>query len=88
MYSGKPPVVNNANANPLGEFSQRDFTLNNVDDHVVKLLHDGEVIASFSQSGATQHTLQAECALHLVRKHNWDGVVYTSEDKTRKPGSH
>jgi len=79
MYS-KPTVCDN----PLSEFSQRNFTLNNVDDHIVELLHDGEVIASFSQSGATQYALQAECALHLVRKHNWDGVIYTEKGKSGK----
>ncbi|GAI07478.1 unnamed protein product [marine sediment metagenome] len=57
----------------LGEFAWQGFTLQHPDDHVVVLLHEGEVIASFSQLGATEASLQEECAKHLIVKHDWDG---------------
>jgi len=53
----------------LGEFADRGFTLERPDDHVLRLMHEGEQIAAFSQAGATEHCLQAECSKHLAIKH-------------------
>jgi len=50
----------------LGEFSRWGFTLEYPDDHVVLLTHEGELVARFSQLGATEASLQKECARHLV----------------------
>ncbi|MBA7464982.1 hypothetical protein ES707_00141 [subsurface metagenome] len=49
----------------LGEFADRGFTLEHPDDHIVELRHQGDLIARFSQTGATQEGLQRECARHL-----------------------
>ncbi len=60
----------------LGEFADRGFTLEHPDDHVVELLHEGELVARFSQTGAIEHSLQAECARHLATQHGWDGCLW------------
>ena len=53
----------------LGEFADREFTLEHPDgDQIVELRHDGQLIARFSQTGATQESLQRECAKHLAEK--------------------
>lgn len=59
----------------LGAFAQRGFTLEHPDDHVVELIHEGELVARFSQSGATKESLQKECARHLVTEHGWDSCL-------------
>lgn len=64
----------------LGEFARWGFTLEHPDDHVVFLMHEGERIAVFSQLGATEESLQAECARHLVAKHGWDGCLWPKEE--------
>ena len=53
----------------LGEFPQWGFTLEHPDDHILLLLHQGELVARFSQLGATEESIQAECSKHLVIKH-------------------
>ena len=53
----------------LGEYANHGFTLEHQDDHMVFLLHDGEQIAIFSQTGAIKENIQAECASHLAREH-------------------
>ena len=55
----------------LGEFTHRGFTLEHPDDDQVMLMHQGELVASFIQTGATKESLQQECARHLVMKHGW-----------------
>lgn len=62
----------------LGEFARRQFTLEHPDDHVVELRHEGKFAARFSQLGATEESLQAECARHLI-KHGWDGCLWEKE---------
>ncbi len=57
----------------LGEFALWGFTLDHPDDHIVELRHQGELVAPFSQMGATEESLQTECAAHLTMKHGWDG---------------
>lgn len=53
----------------LGEFARQGFTLEHPDDHIVELRHQGDLIARFSQTGATPEGLQRECARHLAEKH-------------------
>ncbi|MBA7644068.1 hypothetical protein ES703_51805 [subsurface metagenome] len=67
-------MTTQAQTQGLGEFARWGFTLEHPDDHVVELQHQGELVARFSQTGATEQSLQAECAAHLVEKHGWDGV--------------
>jgi hypothetical protein len=60
----------------VGCFANHGFTLETSDDHVAVLLHRGERIAVFSQTGATQESIQAECARHLVQEHGWSGALW------------
>lgn len=62
-----------ARSQALGTFASRGFTLELADDHLLELRHEGETVGFFSQTGATEQTIQAECARHLVVKHGWDG---------------
>lgn len=69
-------MVTEAQRQGLGPFEQRGFTLEHPDDFVLELLHDGELVATFSQLGVTEGGLQHECARHLVMKHGWDGCLW------------
>ena len=69
-------MTTQAQAQGLGTFEQRGFTLKHPDDHVVELQHQGEFVARFSQLGAAPENLQEECARHLVKKHGWDGALW------------
>ena len=60
----------------LAEFARYRFTLEHPDDHVLILMHEGEFVARFSRTGATEQSLQAECAAHLVEKHGWAGCPW------------
>jgi len=60
-------MTTQAEVQALGEFAG-GFTLEHPDDHIVELRHQGELIARFSQTGATQKSLQRECAKHLAKK--------------------
>ena len=53
----------------LGEFSHWGLTLEHLDDRLLLLMHEGEQVAVFSQTGATQESLQEECARHLEERH-------------------
>ncbi len=59
------------------EFARWEFTLERLDDLIVELHHQDELVARFSQAGATEQSLQAECARHLVIKHGWDGCLWS-----------
>ncbi len=63
-------------AKGLGEFADQGFTLEHHDDHLLLLMHEGEQVAVFSQTGATKESLQAECADHLVTKHSQDACLW------------
>lgn len=63
----------------LGEFVNRGFTLVYPDDHFLFLMHEGERVAVFSQTGATEGSLQYECARHLVMKHGWDCCLWSKD---------
>ena len=69
-------MVTEAQVLGLGLFAQCGFTLERPDDHLLLLLHEGESIAVFSQLGATEETIQAECARHLAIHHGWDGCLW------------
>jgi len=62
-------MTTQAQVRGLGEFADRGFNLEHTDDHVLRLRHEGEQIAVFSQAGATPESLQRECAKHLAEKH-------------------
>ena len=62
-------MTTQAEVQGLGEFTDRGFTLEHPDDHIVELRHQGELIARFSEAGATPERLQRECAKHLAEKH-------------------
>lgn len=53
----------------LGSFAQWGFTLEHDGAIAAFLLHEGELVSRFSQIGATEESLQEECAKHLVEKH-------------------
>ena len=55
----------------LGEFANWGFTLEHPDDHLLLLMHEGEQVAVFSQTGATESSLQDECIKHLAANHGW-----------------
>jgi len=69
-------MTTKAQVQGLGDFAYRGFTLEHPDDHVLELLHEGERVATFSQTGATEGSLQYECAAHLVLKHGWGGCLW------------
>ena len=73
-------MVTKVQVQGLGEFARYGFTLEHPDDHVLYLMHQGERVAVFSQTGATEESLQVECARHLAMKHGWDGCLWS-----RKP---
>ena len=76
-------MTTKAQVQGLGEFARWGFTLHRPDDHVVVLLHEGELVAQFSQLGATEENLQAECSKHLVIKHGWDGCLWKTDNNKR-----
>jgi len=69
-------MTTKAQVQGLGEFANYGFSLQHPDDDFLFLMHEGERIAIFSQTGATEGSLQHECALHLVRHHGWDGCLW------------
>ncbi|MBA7468794.1 hypothetical protein ES707_04047 [subsurface metagenome] len=66
-------MTTRAQAQGLGEFAKWGFTLEHDGAMAVFLLHEGELVARFMQTGATEESLQAECSRHLVMKHGWQG---------------
>ncbi|GAI68007.1 unnamed protein product, partial [marine sediment metagenome] len=60
-------MATQAQAQGLGQFARWGFTLEPPTDHVAELQHQGELVARFSQLGATEESIQAECALHLAK---------------------
>ena len=74
-------MTTQAQVQGLGEFGRRGFTLEHLDDHVVLLLHQGELVGRFSQTGATQESLQEECGRHLAIKHGWDGCIWNRKEE-------
>ena len=52
------------------ELRKCGFSLSYPDDHIILLMHDGEQVAAFSQTGATRESIEAECEKHLSEEHN------------------
>ena len=52
------------------DLMKQGFSLCHPDDHVVLLMHEGEQVAVFSQTGATRESIEAECKKHLIEEHN------------------
>ncbi|MBA7690718.1 hypothetical protein ES703_99249 [subsurface metagenome] len=77
-------MTTEAQVRGLGDFARYGFTLLHPDDHVLELLHDGELVAHFSQLGATEGGLHHECARHLVMKHGWNGCLWERVKKEDK----
>jgi len=74
-------MTTKAKVRALGEFARWKFTLEHPDDHIVELRHQGELVARFSQAEATEQSLQAACARHLVIKHGWDGCLWSRSNE-------
>lgn len=64
----------------LGEFGRRGFTLEHDGAMAVFLLHEGELVGRFYQTGATEESLQGECARHLVKCHGWNGCLWSRKE--------
>ncbi len=62
-------MTTQAQVQGLGEFPRWGFTLEHDGAMAVFLLHEGETVACFSQTGATEESLQRECTNHLATKH-------------------
>ena len=73
-------MTTQAQVQGLGPFAQQEFTLEQDGAIAVFLLHEGELVARFSQTGVTEKSLQEECALHLTKCHGWDGCIYQREE--------
>ncbi len=72
-------MTTEAQTQGLGEFGRREFTLEHDGTMAVFLFHEGELVARFRQTGASEKSIQRECALHLARKHGWDGTLWSSK---------
>ena len=67
----------------LGEFARRGFTLEHEGAMAVFLFHEGKLVSRFYQTGATEKSLQSECAKHLVMKHGWDGCLWSRKNENQ-----
>ncbi len=74
-------MITEAQVQGLGEFARYSFTLEHDGAMALFLLHEGERVATFSQVGATERSLQHECAKHLVMKHGWDGCLWNRKEE-------
>lgn len=73
-------MTTEAQAQGLGEFVRWGFTLEHLGCEVVMLVHEGELIGRFYQTGATEASLQEECSKHLVTKHGWEWRLLIREE--------
>ena len=64
----------------LGEFTHWSFTLEHDGAMTVFLLHEGKLVGRFSQTGATEKSIQRECALHLTKCHGWEGRLWSRKE--------
>ena len=72
-------MVTDAQRQGIGIFADHGFTLEHDGAMAVFLLHEGELVERFSQTGVTERDIQAECAKHLVTKHSWNGALWEKE---------
>jgi len=70
----------------LGLFANFGFTLEHDGAIAVFLLHKGELVGRFSQTGATEESLQGECARHLAMRHGWSGCLWSRKEETHGTG--
>lgn len=77
-------MTTGAQTQGLGTFANFGFTLQHDGAMALFLLHEGECIARYSQTGATEESLQKECANHLVIKHGWDGCIWSKEEERKE----
>jgi len=64
----------------LGQFACRGFTLERDNNHILLLLHDGELITRFWPTQASYQSIHNECSRHLALKHGWDGCLWSRKD--------
>ncbi len=64
----------------LGKFTHWSFILEHDGAMTVFLLHEGELVGRFSQTGATEKSIQRECALHLTKCHGWEGRLWSRKE--------
>ncbi len=69
-------------AETLGTYYETGFDLVTPDDDFLFLLHEGERIAIFSQTGATADSIRTSCSRHLLVNHS--RAVYQADP----PGVH
>jgi len=74
-------MVTQAQLQGLGQFVRWGFTLEHDGAMAVFLFHEGELVGRFSQTGATEESLQAECANHLALRHHWNGCLWTRNEE-------
>jgi len=79
-------MTTQAQVQGLGTFVNFGFTLEHDGAMTVFLLHENEIIGRFSQTGATEESIQAECANHLVMKHGWDGCLWKEKKEEANNG--
>ena len=77
-------MVTQAQAEGLGQFANWGFTLEHVGDDELLLLHEGQLAGKFSQTGATEESIQKECALHLAKSHGWEGALWSRGGDTKE----
>jgi hypothetical protein len=70
-----------SNAEGLGEFAGKGFTLEEDGDEFVFLMHEGETIARFAQCGAIPEEIQKEASLHMAVEHGAVGMCATMTPK-------
>ncbi|MBA7534064.1 hypothetical protein ES705_26310 [subsurface metagenome] len=70
-------MTTKAQVQGLGQFVRWNFTLEHDGAMTVLLLHEGELVSRFSQTGTTEKSLQEECARHLVMYHGWNGCLWS-----------
>lgn len=71
----------------LGQFANFGFTLEHDGAMSVFLLHEGELVGRFSQTGTSEKSLQKECALHLVKCHAWNGCLWSGQNEEENQAS-
>lgn len=51
----------------LGKYAELSFTIKEPDDHIVSLLYKGDLVDTFSATGATAKHIQYACEIHLAK---------------------
>ena len=73
-------MVTKVQVQGLGQFASFEFILEHDGAMALFLFHQGELVGRFSQTGATEKSIQRECALHLANCHGWDGCLWTRKE--------